>query len=182
MFIRRKIDGSAARLEGQRLYLPLVPSRHRDEDAEVQETNRRQVGAAERMQGGTAGGKDVCADPACCVHRERRRPRLSFCVRLSSASGARHGQSGALLGGVRQHDAVTLLKVRLGDPEVGPLLDGLAAEYELRYGPGEEMSTTNDDEFTPPDGVFLVAVERAETLAGGGIRRWSVDTCEVRRM
>ncbi len=84
--------------------------------------------------------------------------------------------------GTGQDDAVNLLEVRLGDAAVEPLLTGLAAEYEARYGPGDEMSTTNEVEFTRPDGVFLILVEGSATVAGGGIRRWSADTCEVKRM
>jgi hypothetical protein len=34
---------------------------------------------------------------------------------------------------------VELRQVRLSDPEVEPLLAGLAQEYERRYGPGDEM-------------------------------------------
>ena len=77
---------------------------------------------------------------------------------------------------------VTLRKVRLSDPEVRPLLAGLADEYELRYGSGDEMATAKADEFTWPDGAFLIVVEGSETLAGGGIRRCSADTCELKRM
>lgn len=75
-----------------------------------------------------------------------------------------------------------LRPVRLSDPEVEPLLAGLAEEYECRYGPGEEMSLAQPDEFDPPNGIFLILVGGGETLSGGGIRRWSADTCEVKRM
>ncbi|MDQ4132330.1 MAG: GNAT family N-acetyltransferase [Actinomycetota bacterium] len=82
-----------------------------------------------------------------------------------------------------RHDwGVDLRHVRLGDPEVEPLLAGLGEEYELRYGPGDEMATARADDFDVPDGIFVVLVHGDETLAGGGIRRWSADTCEVKRV
>jgi len=77
---------------------------------------------------------------------------------------------------------VKLRQVRLSDPRVVPLLEGLAEEYERRYGPGDEMASVQDQEFEPPDGEFLVLLENGLVLAGGGIRRFSRDTCEVKRM
>ncbi len=73
-------------------------------------------------------------------------------------------------------------QVRLSDAEVAPLLAGLAHEYERRYGPGEEMATAAAEEFDPPSGTFLVLMEDGLTLAGGGIRRLSADTCEIKRV
>ena len=72
--------------------------------------------------------------------------------------------------------------MHLGDPVTAPLLAGLAAEYLERYGASDEMATTTETEFDPPGGGFLVLLEGGETLAGGGIRRWSPGTCEVKRM
>ena len=72
--------------------------------------------------------------------------------------------------------------MRLGGTETAPLLAGLAEEYERRYGASHEMSTTHAGEFVPPDGGFLVLLDEGRTLAGGGIRRLSADTCEVKRM
>ena len=75
-----------------------------------------------------------------------------------------------------------LRPVRLSDAEAAPLLAGLTQEYEARYGPGDEMASTVADEFDPPGGTFLVLLEDGLTVAGGGIRRLSQDTCEVKRM
>lgn len=75
-----------------------------------------------------------------------------------------------------------LHQVRLSDPQVAPLLEGLAEEYEKRYGPGDEMTSVQEHEFEPPDGVFLALVENGAVVAGGGFRRFSRDTCEVKRM
>jgi GNAT superfamily N-acetyltransferase len=77
---------------------------------------------------------------------------------------------------------VDILEVQLGDPVTAPLLAGLAEEYLQRYGASDEMATTTHAEFDPPGGGFLVMVEGDEILAGGGIRRFSADTCEVKRM
>lgn len=75
-----------------------------------------------------------------------------------------------------------LRHVRPGDREVAPLLKGLAEEYETRYGDHGEMTSVEAQEFEPPDGVFLVLLERGVTVAGGALRRLSVNTCEVKRM
>jgi GNAT superfamily N-acetyltransferase len=75
-----------------------------------------------------------------------------------------------------------LRQVRLSDPIVAPLLAGLAAEYERRYGPVDEMRLAHPDEFDPLTGAFVVLLEDDQTVAGGGIRRLHDHTCEVKRM
>jgi GNAT superfamily N-acetyltransferase len=79
-----------------------------------------------------------------------------------------------------------LRQVRPSDPEVAPLLapviDGLAAEYLARYGEIDEMSSVSMTEFDPPDGTFVVVVDGGTVVAGGGLRRLSATTCEVKRM
>jgi len=72
--------------------------------------------------------------------------------------------------------------VRLSHPVVAPLLAGLAAEYEHRYGPVDEMSLAHPDEFDPPSGAFVVLLDDGRIVAGGGIRRREDDICEVKRM
>ena len=72
--------------------------------------------------------------------------------------------------------------VRLGDPEVKPLLDGLTEEYEERYGENTEMTRATEEQFDPPGGLFLVLLDDAVTVAGGGFRRHDDTTCEVKRM
>jgi GNAT superfamily N-acetyltransferase len=68
------------------------------------------------------------------------------------------------------------------DPLVAPLLAGLAAEYEQRYGPNDELASVDPAEFDPPDGAFLVLVDADDVIAGGGIHRLSGSLAEVKRM
>lgn len=72
--------------------------------------------------------------------------------------------------------------MRLGDPEVAPLLAGLEQEYTTRYGPNEEMSRAAEHQFEPPQGAFVVLVDGSDTIAGGGFRFHSEGVCEVKRM
>jgi len=75
-----------------------------------------------------------------------------------------------------------LRRVRLNDSEVETLLLGLSDEYDTRYGETIEMTRASEDEFDPPDGLFIVLMDGLITAAGGGFRRHNVDTCEVKRM
>jgi GNAT superfamily N-acetyltransferase len=77
---------------------------------------------------------------------------------------------------------VQLLQVRLTDPVVAPLVAGLTAEYERRYGSVDVMADAHPHEFDAPAGAFVVLVHDDQTVAGGGIRQMSTDTCEVKRM
>ncbi len=70
----------------------------------------------------------------------------------------------------------------MSDPIVAPLLAGLTAEYERRYGAVDEMRLARPDEFDPPTGTFVVLLDDDQTVAGGGIRRLDNETCEVKRM
>ncbi len=70
----------------------------------------------------------------------------------------------------------------LHDPRLAPLLEGLAFEYETRYGPGDEMSAVHHDEFLPPAGLFLALFADGMLVAGGGFRRLTAQVCEVKRM
>ena len=66
-----------------------------------------------------------------------------------------------------------------------PLLQGLAEEYGRRYGlsiGAGEMATTPAQQFETPDGAFVVLLDDGRTVAGGGVRRLSSTTCEVKRM
>lgn len=83
---------------------------------------------------------------------------------------------------VAEDERVELRDVRLTDPEVAPLLAGLAGEFERRYGPIDLLSDASPKQFEPPDGAFVVLVDGGRTVAGGGIRRWATDTCELKRM
>jgi GNAT superfamily N-acetyltransferase len=73
-------------------------------------------------------------------------------------------------------------RVRLRDVEVEPLLAGLSAEYETRYGENVEMTRASEDEFDPPAGLFIVLMDGPTTASGGGYRRHTMSTCEVKRM
>jgi len=80
---------------------------------------------------------------------------------------------------------VELRRVPLTDPLVEPLLQGLAEEYSRRYGVAigtDEMATTPAHQFEAPDGAFVVLLDDGRTVAGGGVRRLSSTTCEVKRM
>jgi GNAT superfamily N-acetyltransferase len=73
-------------------------------------------------------------------------------------------------------------QVRLSDPTIAPLLAGLEAEYEARYGPSDEMAAAGEAEFDPPTGLFLALVDDGIVIAGGGYRRLAPGRCEVKRM
>jgi GNAT superfamily N-acetyltransferase len=75
-----------------------------------------------------------------------------------------------------------LRRVRVDDPEVAPLLHGLADEYHQRYGPGDELTSVAAHEFEPPGGAFLVLLDGEVTVAGGALRALSSQVCEVKRM
>jgi GNAT superfamily N-acetyltransferase len=77
---------------------------------------------------------------------------------------------------------VALHRVGLDDERVKPLLTDLEREYLERYGPGDEMASTDAHQFEPPGGLFVVAVEAGVTVAGGGFRRHGEGVCEVKRM
>ncbi len=78
-----------------------------------------------------------------------------------------------------------LRRVPLTDPLVEPLLQGLAEEYSRRYGVTVgtgEMATTPAPQFEAPDGAFVLLLDDGRAVAGGGVRRLSSTTCEVKRM
>jgi len=73
-------------------------------------------------------------------------------------------------------------RVRFDDGAVAPLLVGLAEEYAARYGAIDELKHTSVEQFEPPGGAFFVVLEGGETVAGGGFRRLTDETCEVKRL
>jgi GNAT superfamily N-acetyltransferase len=77
---------------------------------------------------------------------------------------------------------VKCVSVRLGDPEVAPLLLDLRREYDTRYGTGDTVHDVDGSEFEPPRGGFLVLVDGDTTVAGGGLHRYDATTAEVKRM
>jgi ribosomal protein S18 acetylase RimI-like enzyme len=72
----------------------------------------------------------------------------------------------------------------LHDPAVSPLLAGLDEEYRRVYGAilEGEIEAHEAAEFEPPAGTFLIARVGEETVAGGGLRRWSDGIAEIKRM
>ncbi|WP_454048581.1 GNAT family N-acetyltransferase [Cellulomonas sp. Marseille-Q8402] len=73
---------------------------------------------------------------------------------------------------------LTVRAVRLQDPLVGPLLDGLAHEYSTRYTglltPAQlrdELQHDGADEIAPPDGELVLVLEEGAPVAGGAFRR-----------
>jgi GNAT superfamily N-acetyltransferase len=72
--------------------------------------------------------------------------------------------------------------VRLSDPTVAPLLAGLDEEYRSRYGSNDELGRTQVSDFDPPEGTFVVLLDRKVTAAGGGFRAHTGDVCEIKRM
>jgi GNAT superfamily N-acetyltransferase len=75
-----------------------------------------------------------------------------------------------------------LRHVRVTDPLVRPLLAGLGHEYHQRYGLNDELSSTEESDFDPPAGDFVVYVAGEITAAGGGFRAHAPGVCEVKRM
>ena len=72
--------------------------------------------------------------------------------------------------------------MHLDDPICEPLLAGLSAEYQQRYGEQDEMAMVTPDEFEPPSGAFVVLVASGRLVSGGGLRRLDEQVCEVKRM
>ncbi|RMI06802.1 GNAT family N-acetyltransferase [Cellulomonas triticagri] len=73
---------------------------------------------------------------------------------------------------------LTARDVRLQDPLVGPLLDGLAHEYSTRYTglltPAQlrdELEHDGAEEFAAPGGALVLVLEDDEPVAGGAYRR-----------
>ncbi|WP_405151626.1 GNAT family N-acetyltransferase [Sphaerisporangium sp. NBC_01403] len=79
-------------------------------------------------------------------------------------------------------ESIEVRHVEVRDPAAEPLLRDLHLEYHSRYGPNEELSRYADEEFSPPDGAFLILVEDGETVAGGAFRRHDQTTAELKRI
>jgi len=59
---------------------------------------------------------------------------------------------------------------------------GSPASTSLDTARVTQMGHARPSEFAPPTGAFLVVVDDGVTIAGGGYRRYSDDTCEVKRV
>lgn len=74
-----------------------------------------------------------------------------------------------------------LVAVPLDGPAARPLLDELDDDLTRRYGSDEEISAAPAD-FSPPDGLFVLAMVAGEAVACGGIRPLRPGIAEVKRM
>lgn len=68
--------------------------------------------------------------------------------------------------------------------EAEPLIRALWDEIVERYGgdDGDGVHDAHGQQFLPPDGVFLIAVEEGQHLACGGVRRHEAHIGEIKRM
>lgn len=80
------------------------------------------------------------------------------------------------------HAELQWVWTELGDPRAAPLLAGLHAEYEHRYGSNDELDASDAEMFSGPGGAFVLALDGERAVAGGGIRRLDADTAELKRM
>lgn len=111
---------------------------------------------------------------------------------MTAEPSLRHPSRGAgSLDGARLLDpaALAVLNLPMGDPRVRPLLDGLAVEYDTRYGDlfgrkaaAEELNRYPAAEFEAPGGALLLVQERGEPVAGGAFRRYDSTTAELKRI
>lgn len=75
--------------------------------------------------------------------------------------------------------------MHLTDPEAVVVLDGWGVYERQMYGEemyAHELSLVTARDFDPPDGAFLVASDDGRIVAGGGLRKLSPDTGEIKRM
>jgi GNAT superfamily N-acetyltransferase len=68
-----------------------------------------------------------------------------------------------------------------GHPDAAALIGQVQDYYERIYG-GHDADLMADDEFTPPDGLFLVGYLDGEPVACGGWRRRDARSVEIKRM
>ena len=81
------------------------------------------------------------------------------------------------------HDRrVVVRRVRITDPEGVEALEGWTIDERALYGDHPELSAAEASDFEPPNGAFFVVIADGSVVAGGGFRRMSPDTCEVKRM
>jgi hydroxymethylpyrimidine/phosphomethylpyrimidine kinase len=84
--------------------------------------------------------------------------------------------------GWRWRPAVEVRATPYLDPAAQQLIEGVQEEYVRRYG-GRDQAPVDAAEFTPPDGLFLVArLDGAPVGCGGWRRLTGTDTVEIKRM
>ncbi|KFF62556.1 acetyltransferase [Pectobacterium brasiliense] len=69
------------------------------------------------------------------------------------------------------------------DPIVAPIIDGLFAEYEQRYGDffGERESDPPGI-YQQPHGIFIALLRRGVPIATGAFKRYDSTTAEIKRV
>ena len=68
------------------------------------------------------------------------------------------------------------------DSEIGEsLVRAVLAEYAVRYG-GIDADTPSPDEFTAPEGAFVIAYVDGSPIGCGGLRQLSPGVGEIKRM
>lgn len=77
---------------------------------------------------------------------------------------------------------VEIRRVRMTDPEGVEALEGWSVDERAVYGDHPELYAAEASDFEPPNGAFFVMIADGFTVAGGGFRRMSAHTCEVKRM
>jgi len=80
-------------------------------------------------------------------------------------------------------DPLLVEQVRLDSPGVQELLAELNTELKrsiIAFSPSGG-SVVSNDEFSPPDGIFLLASRHTKPIACGGLRRLTSDGGEIKR-
>jgi GNAT superfamily N-acetyltransferase len=70
---------------------------------------------------------------------------------------------------------------RIDSPVAEALIEALLAEYVVRYG-GHGGDQAPPDEFTAPDGAFVIAFVDGTPIGCGGLRRLAAQVGEIKRM
>ena len=85
-------------------------------------------------------------------------------------------------------DELRFVAVSQHDPLAAPLLAELAVEYSSRYDVTEQrvakwlLEEYPTDDFTPPDGAFVIGLLDGVPVTGGGFRRFDDTRAELKRM
>ena len=80
--------------------------------------------------------------------------------------------------------AVSARRIDAASPDAVALVRAMVAEITGHYGPLLESRTPSatPEDLSPPGGCFVALYEDRRALAGGGVKRLSDDTGEIKRM
>lgn len=69
-------------------------------------------------------------------------------------------------------------------PLIAPVIDGLFAEYQQRYGNyfGGTREPDPPGIYAPPDGIFIALLRQQRPIATGAFKRLDADTAELKRI